>query len=372
MSSKIGKSKVDISKSTLNKMKTNIESKKIESKKEEVKNDICKAARYLNTKQSAIDAINKGIKVFILSEENSGKIKYRPYTECSRPCYADNDFCWKHSTTPNTLNYVKDIVNNVNSKIAKLEHFQPNNKRKLVKNELISKLQSNDLSNKPILRIKVTEDFIKEIEHILKTNPIFMNESKNIKKISNLKDDLKKSKTSSKVNIENDDEENINDDEENIDDKENENDEENVDDDEDEENINDDEENVDNEDVIIPCDNEENEDIDDDDDEELDVSEIYTKCGKLLYLSAKDSTIYSPDGDGGGEILGKLMRVSTKEAPYHDNNKYYIVGDEIIFSDKKYIICKITNMVFSDSKAGNSILKKIGNYDFENKKIIFS
>jgi hypothetical protein len=368
MSSKIGKSKIDTIKTVINN-----KSKKIDLKKDDLKNDICKAARYLNTKQSAIDAINKGIKVYILSEEIGGKVKIRPYTECSRPCYADNDFCWKHSTTPNTLNYVSDIVNNVNSKIAKLEHFQPNNKRKLVKNELISKLQSNDSSKKPILRIKVTEDFIKEIEHILKTNSIFLDESKSIKKVSNLKD---KKKSNKNIIIENnnidenefDDEYNQLEEEEELQEEEEEEEEE-----EDDDIIIENDIDVQNE-TDIQNETEEVSDTEEEDDEEeeLDVSEIHTKNGKLLYLSAKDNTIYEPNSDGGGEILGKLMRVGTKDAPYHDNNKYYIVGDEITFSGKKYIICKITNMIFSNSNGNNSILKKVGNYDSENKKIIFS
>jgi hypothetical protein len=352
MSSKVGKS------TALNKAKLSIESKKLDSKKEDSKNEICKAARYLNTKQSAIDAINKGIKVYILSEEIGGKVKIRPYTECSRPCYADNDFCWKHSTTPNTLNYMNDIINNVNSKTAKLEHFQPNSKRKLVKNELISKLQSNDSSKKPILRIKVTEDFIKEIEHILKTNPIFLNESMNIKKITNLKDkvkeEFKKSKSSKEEN-----EDFFEDEEHEEDDLKQESEEESETEEVEDEDEDEDEDNVEDKDK-------------DEEEEELDVSEIHTNSGRLLYLSAKDNTVYEPDNDGGGEILGKLMRVGTKEAPYHDNNKYFIVGDEFTFSGKKYIICKITNMVFSESKGGNSILKKVGNYDSESKKIIFS
>ena len=404
MSSKVGKSKVETHKPVLNnKTKNNIELKKVEFKKEETKKvdskndesktEICKAARYLNTKQSAIDAINKGIKVYILSEEIGGKIKIRPYTECSRPCYADNDFCWKHSTTPNTLNYVKDVVNNVNSKIAKLEHFQPNSKRKLVKNELISKLQSNDSSKKPILRIKVTEDFIKEIEHILKINHIFLSESKNIKKVQNLKDkvqsvndEFKKSQSSTKLNKDKESkkEEFIEDEEfENDVNEEDPNNEANTDDEEPVEDVDEvhneenSEEEVDEQEEEEEEDEEEKEEEDEDEDEdedeeELDVSEIHTNSGMLLYLSAKDNTVYAPDGDGGGEILGKLMRVATKEAPYHDNNKYYIVGDEITFSGKKYTICKITKMVFSDSKGSNSILKKVGNYDSESKKIIFS
>jgi hypothetical protein len=370
MSSKISKAKIDTIKSTINN-----KSKKLDLKKDESKNEICKAARYLNTKQSAIDAINKGIKVYILSEEVGGKIKIRPYTECSRPCYADDDFCWKHSTTPNTLNYVNDIVNNVNSKIAKLEHFQPNSKRKLVKNELISKLQSNDPSKKPILRIKVTEDFIKEIEHILKTNSIFLNESKNIKKVSNLKDkvhdEFKKSKSKSSINSNKQSkiEEFVEDNEHESNNKQ--------DSDNEQESVHeyefvDEHESDDEHDSYSEQEQEmKEEEKDEEEEEELDVSEIHTKSGMLLYLSAKDNTVYEPDSDGGGEILGKLMRVGTKEAPYHDNNKYYIVGDEITFTGKKYIICKITNMVFSNSNGNNSILKKVGNYDSEIKKIIF-
>jgi hypothetical protein len=355
MSTKAAKSKFDTS-NIKKKIESNSSSKKNIEPKGDGKTEICKAARYLNTKQSAIDAINKGFKVYIITEELNGKSKIKPYTECTRPSYENCDFCWKHSTTPNTLNLKKDIISDENCKIADLEIFQPSNKKKIVKTELITKLQSSNSSDKPILRVKVSDELIKEIEHIMKINKIFSNDMKKSQEFTNLKDKIKSSKE--EFEKKNSKEESETDKEEDDDDSKSESHSAKDDDDDDDD---------DNESKLESDDDKEEEE---EEDEELDVSEIHTTDGTLLYLS-QDNSVYEPNGEG-GEILGKLMRVATKEAPYHDNNKYFIVGMNINFSGKKYFVCKITNMVFSESKGNNGILKKVGNFDLENNKIIFS
>jgi hypothetical protein len=358
MSTKAAKSKFDAS-NIKKKIESNSSPKKnIETKKEpkiDNKTEICKAARYLNTKQSAIDAINKGFKVYIINEDLNGKTKIKPYTECTRPAYENCDFCWKHSTTPNTLNLKNDIMSNSECKLADLEIFQPSNKKKIVKTELITKLQSNNSSEKPTLRIKITEELIKEIEHILQINKMICNDVKKTQEFTNLKDKIKSTKEEFEKNCKakNEDEDEVEDESEDEDEVEDESEDESEDDEEAEDEKEDD------------ADEEEEAD-----EEELDVSEIHTTDGTLLYLS-QDNTVYEPNGDG-GEIIGKLMRVATKEAPYHDNNKYFIVGIDLNYSGKKYYVCKITNMVFSESKGNNSILKKVGTFDLENNKIIFS
>ena len=56
----------------------------------------CNTSIQFPTVQAAYKAMMKGRKVYLLRREENGKMKERPFAQCSRKCFGKSNFCKKH------------------------------------------------------------------------------------------------------------------------------------------------------------------------------------------------------------------------------------------------------------------------------------
>ena len=260
----------------------------------------CNTSILFPTVQSAYKAMMKGRKVYLLRREENGKIKERPFAQCSRKCFGNSNFCKKHMNnksvnfkwselivhkmatlaTPKSSYFMKKgskifnkSNNNLPDEINKVME-NANLREKLIK--YAKDLITNSTSKKPTLSItldKLSEDNINE-------NII---DDKNTEEDNNVKE-LEESDEES--NEESDEE---NEDEESVDDS--------------------------SEDIEVIEDDEDSElEEDDSSEEEVSCKQIYTNDGRLLYLDPNTNTVYDPEGDNTGKEFAKLIEVNYEKA----------------------------------------------------------
>ena len=351
----------------------------MESKKPtKVETQHCNAARFITTQQNAVDAILKGTSVYLIPVEQNGKIKMKPYCQCSRKAYESEHYCWKHSTCDNKLNFFDDIINNSSTKKAELSDFKKVQKKSNIGNLLSP---NGTASNKQILRIKMTniifEKFLeikKELEEI---------ESKpNVKKDKTLEETFEFTNSNNSDNDESDTDEQISiltkkklnlssnvkskeSDNEESDNEESGNEESNNEESGNEESNNEesDNEESDNEESDTQIQKEslendsDNDDIDSDDDDsddEADCEEITTQNGIKLYLDKESKNIYKLDSSGEGVLTGSFKEVNDSKSACLYQGKYYAIAEDI--GNKNQFRCTITNRVYEKKKNSNLAL----------------
>ena len=304
----------------------------------------CPCAVKFTTQKSAENALKTNKKVIQFREEVSGKMKDNLYTNCTRPCYDGNTYCYKHlcsfTKNPTNIKLFKDVLDNGKKVLAGDPIFKRKRGRKAK--------ASKDLKNIPEDILKVLENSIlkKKLEDYAKSllNNTNISEddecSSNKSSVSSCKsddlteDDECSSKKSSLSSSKSDD----------------------LTEDNDLLVSNDIDSSVDEDSVAInsstnikSIDNDEessdNEESSDDDDY-VEVIEIHTKDGRSLWLDKSEKRVIEPEGDDEGTVLGILHEIDSSDAPIEYEDKTYIVANKFQDDGKMYNRCGITDNVY--------------------------
>jgi hypothetical protein len=375
---------------------SSISEKKIESslnpkKKKCISNEkhFCTAAvRYITIGDAYKDKLKK-INVCLVEEEKNGIVKQYTYARCSKPTPDSVDFCHLHNrmlkhNSEGLKIFEKDIVpHSTNDKHKWEKYFENMGKRGAKKKNCDNNFSFSD-ENHPILMIlnhknpkletqlslyasqllksnyttnSLPPDIIKE-----KTIPAQIVEKKNdnLSNLMTLISSIKKDEDASEDDASEDDA---------SEDDESEGDDESEDDDESEE-----EETKKNnqEKSIMKTSDEASDDSEDSEsekdtesDDDVQVIEIYSTSGKLLYYDEENNSVIEPEGNDSGEVIGTLEEISKEYHTVEYNKKYFIVAKELKHNEKgKIYRCVLTNKVFNKKMKLIGTCTKLKNKDY--------
>ena len=251
----------------------------------------------------------------------NGKIKERPFAQCSRKCFGNSNFCKKHMDKKSKyFNWSELVINKMATEATPKSSFFTKKASKIFDKNTNLPDEINKVMENPDMR----EKLIMFAKNLLSNSTVKKPSlSITLDAISDEIDDNEKDNDNSSV-----DEDNEQSEEELVE--------------------NDSEENV-----SVDDSSEEIEVIDDSDndsegsEEEIECEQIYTKDNRLLYLDPTSMTVYDPESDNTGKEFAKLTEVEYKSAPIEYNEKTWICGINYSYKDINYIRCKLTDKVFS-------------------------
>ena len=284
----------------------------------------CPCAVKFTTQKCASEALQKSRNVLLMRENVNGKMRDHLYTNCSRPCYDGNEYCYKHLhsflNNPSKIKIFKDVKEAGSKVLSDDPVFKKKERRK-------SKSQINNKNPKLISNLHtfmnhlltLDEEEIKDnIQTAISENfdTIFEkhaedNTEKTIK--DNTEDNTED--TPEDVSIQSDDEEA--------------------------------EEIKDNQDISSNENIKKVETSESSSDEGIEVIVISTKNGRDLWYDPDVNMVIEPEDDDEGNELGKLTKVTSEEAPIEYENENYIVSCEHTIDGVNYYKCAISNVVYN-------------------------
>lgn len=273
---------------------------------------ICPASVKMG-KKKALELLESGneksLELFIHQLEGQ---KAQVFTQCTRPQYEDDKYCWKHcqvySQNPDNVITFDKIKENEESREADPDDdfFKAAPPKKPANKEIINFIRSEEMIN--IFKEAIGDALDNMVEDV--------------------DDDTADQQSESDA------------------------------DEADEDEVEDDDQQSE---ADAEAEDDEVEEADDDDDEEgdedaLECKEITTTDGRLLYLDEDSKIIYSPDGDDGGSEMGTLIQVADKTSLMIDD-KFHIVANPINYQKKQYQRCALSDKLYQ--KVGKQ-LKQVG------------
>jgi hypothetical protein len=347
----------------------------------------CKAAVRYNTIGNAYKDRLKNIPVYLVREEKNGIIKTHAYARCSKTTQESIDFCHLHCRMVKFNNeglkiFEKDVLplskNDKNRWLANIndDFFENMGKRGAKKKNGDNNYTFTD-ENHPILLIlnhknpKLLTQLSLYASQLLKSNfstqllPFEIVKEKQIEKpiestsskLNNLMTLLNSNKSDdSEDDAEDDPQDDAEDDAQDDaqDDPQDDAQDDPQDDPQDESDSEDDSDSSQEEPIdIIPSNqNVELHDSAEDESEsesesDVQVVEIYSTNGKLLYYDEENNSVIEPEGNDSGEIIGTLKEISKEYHTVFYNDKHYSVVKELKHPEKgKIYCCVLTNKVF--------------------------
>ena len=349
--------------SSASKIATNATKKKKQIPKEK---EICPCAVKATTLKAAQEKIEAGRNVYLLKDDNAGKVKNTLFTNCTRTTYEDNPYkyCYKHLQSclndPSSITSMKDIIKTCEK--VTTDHSVFVKKTKAMKNKIngISDNLLFILNNK-----KLSEELEQYCIKMVKENSAKKSSSANKNKVEEAPDDGSDNGESDgesdeesedkpdDVGVDNEKTVDKDSDDECSDEASVDNKPQNVSDDKSED---DSREESDVEESNLQCKEIDDVNSENSEDEEsgIEVEEIMTKNGRQLYYEKENNRVIEPEGDGEGTELGKLIKTTAKDAEIEFEGENYFVGKLETYKGVEYTICTLSNNVL------NSKMKLVG------------
>ena len=367
---------------------SSISEKKIESslnpkKKKCISNEkhFCTAAvRYITIGDAYRDKL-KNFNVLLVEEEKNGIVKPIAYARCSKPTPDSVEFCHLHNATLKRNSkglkiFEKDIVPySKNDKHTWEKYFENMGKRGAKKKNGDNNFSFSD-ENHPILMVlnhknpKLETQLSLYASQLIKSNysgnslpldivkeqsiktPVIEKKNDNLSNLMTLISSIKKDENAE--------------DDESEDDK-SENDKSEDDESEDDEESNNEQEKSltkDSDDTLDETSSKASEASEASEDD-VQVIEIQSKSGKLLYYDEENNSVIEPEGNDSGEIIGTLEEISKEYHTVEYNKKYFIVAKELKHDEKgKIYRCVLTNKVFNKKMKLIGTCTKLKNKDY--------
>ena len=313
------------------------------TKQQKKKKTICNCSVKIMVKSKALELLESGEDVYILSEssKSSGKTLDKCYKKCTRPIFEELEYCFKHSQSADSgtaINWTDIQGLGTSRKASLLDPFFKGKTSNIATSNVSLKINKSD-TNKPKIRIIISDDllnFVKssDISKIFETvnNSVVKIESDN-NESDNDESDNDESDNNKSDNDESDNDESDNDEAVN-----------NANSDHD---ISEDNESDEEEQETNNCDSKDLKEIRTDE-ENISCKIIKTVDGRTLYKDDSD-IVYSIDNDeSNANEIGVLQQVHKSNNPIIViNKKHYTVCKSITHRGKSFIKCELRGLIYS-------------------------
>lgn len=342
---------------------------------------MCQASVKYTTINKAFLAVNDGKKdVYILRRNDNGKIKEIAVSACSRTCYSQQEYCYKHfesyTNDPSRIIYHKtDILKNKFARKATSDDsfFKKKGKRGKNSADQLKAFKDKFGKNSSILKTMSNPELLSKVEQFATALLKQLEESEDDTSSSNESDEevsveetktlLKKKKVNSKEenSKEEDSEDEDSEDEETVEKTKSLLKKEKVNSEEEESKVS----TSLNDGVQNSCDSEE------ESGDEAEVTEIKTNNGRSLWVDEETLCVYEPEDDGQGTVLGELVKI--EETDGFDSfvsidDVTYFVAVKFEHSKSEYYRCSLTNNVYDNELSHVGKLIKTKGSDSYNLK----